>query len=263
MSVTEEQRRDFETEGWFHMGSVFTDDELDEITREYDRIMSRPLRIGEQGKRPFEYSALLHVQSEIMRRYAIHSGLVEVAVDLLGPEVRLYWDQAVSKPPGATSDVPWHQDNGYTPVEPEEYVTFTVAIDETSEQNGCLWIQPGSHRSGVQPHRPTDMIFFRGYDGPDTGVAAPQARGDVMAFSSLTLHRSGANTSDRPRRSWVIQYCHGDAHHKITKVPFDDRLLCARDGVPLAEPERDRPLDLSVFAKAAKGVASPINEVDP
>ena len=108
-----------------------------------------------------------------MRRYAIHSGLVEVAVDLLGPEVRLYWDQAVSKPPGATSDVPWHQDNGYTPVEPEEYVTFTVAIDETSEQNGCLWIQPGSHRSGVQPHRPTDMIFFRGYDGPDTGVAAP------------------------------------------------------------------------------------------
>ena len=84
--------------------------------------------------------------------------LIAPMLDLLGPAVRLYWDQAVSKPPGATSDVPWHQDNGYTPVEPEGYVTCTFALDAMTRENGCLWIQPGSHRQGTRPHRPTDYF---------------------------------------------------------------------------------------------------------
>ena len=30
--------------------------------------------------------------------------------------------------------------------------------------------------------------------------------GTIVAFSSLTLHRSGANVTDRPRRAYVCQY---------------------------------------------------------
>ena len=30
--------------------------------------------------------------------------------------------------------------------------------------------------------------------------------GTVVAFSSLTLHRSGANTTPNPRRAFVCQY---------------------------------------------------------
>ena len=131
---------------------------------------------------------------------------------------------------------------------PEEYLTFTVALDATTVENGCLWIQPGSHRHGVAEHQRTDTIFFRGYDGDETGVAAPQPEGDVMVFSSLTMHRTGANRSGGARRSWVIQFCHGHARHRVTGVAFDDRLLVARDGEPLAEPVRDR--DLSVFVRA-------------
>ena len=59
---------------------------------------------------------------------------------------------------------------------PEEYLTFTMALDATTVENGCLWIQPGSHRHGVAEHQRTDTIFFRGYDGDETGVAAPQPR---------------------------------------------------------------------------------------
>jgi ectoine hydroxylase-related dioxygenase (phytanoyl-CoA dioxygenase family) len=174
-----------------------------------------------------------------------------VAVDLLGPDIRLYWDQAVSKPAGATSDVPWHQDNGYTPVVPQDYLTFTVALDAATEENGCLWIQPGSHRAGVRPHRPTDMLFFRGYDGDDKGVAVPQYEGEVLCFSSLTMHRTGPNTSAGPRRSWVIQLCRAETRHSETGRLFDDRLLLARDGVVLEEPVRERPFDLSELVRAA------------
>lgn len=245
--LSNEQRRAFEEVGWFHLGPVFDAEALEEIRREYDRILENPMRIGERGKRPFEYSPLLHIQSEVLCRYATHRRLVEVGIEFLGPEVRLYWDQAVAKPPGADSDVPWHQDNGYTPVEPEEYLTFTVALDATTKENGCLWIQPGSHRSGVKPHRKTDMLFYRGYEGPETGEPVEQPEGDVMVFSSLTMHRTGPNRTAGPRRSWVIQYCHGRARHKLTRVPFDDRLLLAEGGVPLASPRREREFDFSAL----------------
>jgi hypothetical protein len=254
--LADDQKRAFREVGFFHLGRVFTPAELDEIRGEYDRALARGVRIGEDGETPFEFSALLQLQSPVLSRYATSPRLVEPAIELLGPDVRLYWDQAVCKPPGATSEVPWHQDNGYTPVEPEEYVTCTLALDATTRENGCLWIQPGSHRSGAKPHRATDAFFHRGYEGPETGVAVEQPEGDVLVFSSLTMHRTGPNRTKGPRRSWVIQFCPAHARHRDTGVPFDDRLLVARDGRPLAEPVRERAFDVQGLVRDAARLRS-------
>jgi ectoine hydroxylase-related dioxygenase (phytanoyl-CoA dioxygenase family) len=247
MALTQQQISDFRECGYFNLGSVFDTAELDTIRAAYDAVLSHPLKLGEHGKGHFEFSPLLHVQNAVLCHYAASPRLVEPVMELIGPNVRLYWDQAVSKPPGATSDVPWHQDNGYTPVEPAEYVTCTLALDAMDTENGCLWIIPGSHHRGVQPHRATDFFFQIGYDGAETGTPCELRAGDVLVFSSLTLHRTGPNLSQRARRSWVIQYCHGHACHGSTYVPFDDRLLVAKDGYVLAEPYRERELDLATL----------------
>lgn len=250
-SLADEQVRDFRERGFFHLGRVFDDAELEEIRTEYDRLLRKPVRLGERGKGKFEFSPLLHVQSEVMRRYATSPKLVAPLLALLGPDVRLYWDQAVSKPPGATSDVPWHQDNGYGAVEPAEYVTCTLAIDPTTEENGCLWIQPRSHHQGPIAHRKTDFFFFVGYEGDERGVPVEAGLGDVLVFSSLTLHRSGPNVSAAPRRSWVIQFCPAHARFGAERDPLDDRLLVAKDGRVLDEPVRERPLDLAKLLSTA------------
>jgi hypothetical protein len=65
------------------------------------------------------------------------------------------------------------------------------------------------------------------------------------------MHRTGPNTTDGPRRSWVIQFCHGHARHRDSGVPFDDRLLVARDGRVVEEPYRERPLDLATLVAGA------------
>ena len=251
MALTTEQRNAFRERGHFTLGRVFDAGELDELSAAYDAALAHPLKLGERGKGPFEYSPLLHLQSPLLCRFATSPKLVAPMVELLGPSVRLYWDQAVSKPPGATSDVPWHQDNGYTPVEPEEYVTCTLALDAMTQENGCLWIQSGSHRRGPQPHRPTDYFFQVGYEGNERGEPCELAAGEVLVFSSLTMHRTGPNTTERPRRSWVIQFCHGHARHRDTGVAFDDRLLVAKDGRVLAEPLRERPIDLGALLARA------------
>jgi phytanoyl-CoA hydroxylase len=254
MALTAGQLQDFRERGWFVLGRVFDDAALAELGAAYDAVLAHPLELGEAGKGKFAYSPLLHVQSAALRRFATAPALVAPMLDLLGPSVRLYWDQAVSKPPGATSDVPWHQDNGYTPVEPEEYVTCTLALDPMTRDNGCLWIQPGSHRRGRQPHVPTDYFFQVGYVGGETGEPCELAAGEVLVFSSLTMHRTGPNRTRGPRRSWVIQFCHGHARNRDTGAPFDDRLLVAKDGELLAEPYRDRPMDFMALARSALAV---------
>jgi ectoine hydroxylase-related dioxygenase (phytanoyl-CoA dioxygenase family) len=247
MVLTPQQRGDFQQLGFFHLGRIFDDAALAEIRREYDRCLEKPMRVAQEGGDAFDYGPLLQLQSPVLCAYASSPRLVEVAVELLGPDIRLYWDQAVYKPARTETDVPWHQDNGYVPVVPHEYLTFTVALDATTVDNGCLWIQPGSHHQGVQPHEKTDAFFYRGYQGPETGVPVEQPEGDVLCFSSLTMHRTGPNRSDGPRRSWVIQLCPADARHGETGAPFDDRLLVARAGRPLTPPIRERDFNLQAL----------------
>jgi ectoine hydroxylase-related dioxygenase (phytanoyl-CoA dioxygenase family) len=247
VTLSREQIRLFRERGYFNLGRVFDGARLAELGVAYDRALEKPMRIGERGKSKFEYGPLLQLRSPVLRRLATSRALVEPLLDLLGPDVRLYWDQAVSKPPGTGSETPWHQDNGYGAVVPAEYVTATLALDAMTVENGCLWIQPGSHLAGPRPHKDTGGFFQIGYEGPETGEPLELAAGEVGVFSSLTMHRAGANPTTRPRRSWVIQFIPGHAIHGETRRLFDDRLWVARHGEILEEPYSERPFDLSAL----------------
>jgi ectoine hydroxylase-related dioxygenase (phytanoyl-CoA dioxygenase family) len=66
----------------------------------------------------------------------------------------------------------------------------------------------------------------------------------VLVFSSLLMHRSGPNTTDRPRRAWILQYCSKAATSALSGRLLDDRLLIADDGRWLDEPVRQREFNL-------------------
>ncbi len=247
MKLSREQIVAFRERGYFNLGRVFSEAELAELGCAYDRALSAPMRIGERGRSKFEYGPLLQLRDPVLRQFATSPALVGPLLDLLGPDVRLYWDQAVSKPPGTGSETPWHQDNGYGAVVPAEYVTTTLALDPMTLENGCLWIQPGSHHDGPKPHRDTGGFFQIGYEGDAKGEPLVLAAGEVGVFSSLTMHRAGPNPSAHPRRSWVVQFIPAHAHHGETKRPFDDRLWVAKDGRVLDAPFSERPFDLAAL----------------
>src|SRR5262249_40791321 len=188
--------------------------------------------INLQGKRYF--LAKLHEQSDLCRQACTSRALVEMAVALLGPEVRLYWNQAVIKPPRHGASFAWHQDTGYVPIEPQEYLTCWLALDDTTLENGCIRVIPGSHQWGLQPHRRDaavgDMV---GYEGPDEGIPVPLRRGQAAVFSSLLLHCSGPNTSGGPRRAYVIQYAPTHAINPRSGEPWGDCYPVATRGKPI------------------------------
>ena len=204
------------------------------------------LPLGDAGHGPLSYRPMMHLASEALAAAATDRRWAPIVLGLLGTDdARLYWEQAVAKPPQARTELPWHQDNGYTPLEPEEYLTCWLALDDADETNGCLWLIPGSHRQGTVAHHNGAGPFRVGHDGPASdGVAVPVARGSVLAFSSLLLHRSGPNTTDRHRRAWILQYCGAAARSALSGRLLDDRLLIADEGAWLDTPVREREIDL-------------------
>jgi len=245
VNVGQEQLEQFEGLGWFLAPDVFTVAECDRIVGQLEAAPFE-LPLGAPADGQLSYRPMLHLASEELRSVATDQRWAGIVPPVVGPSARLYWEQGVAKPPGARTELPWHQDNGYTPLVPEEYLTCWVALDDADESNGCLWLMPGSHRSGTRRHYDGGSGPFRvGYDGDEQGVAAPVAKGSVLVFSSLLLHRSGPNSTERSRRAWIIQYCPAHARSALSGNLLDDRLLVAADGVWLEEPLRQREFDLA------------------
>jgi phytanoyl-CoA hydroxylase len=144
-------------------------------------------------------------RSSVLRDFAKSAPFAGLARDLIGRRVRLYWDQAVYKKPENAREFPWHQDNGYTFVEPQEYLTCWVALTDTDETNGCPWVMPGMHRHGTLKHWWTETGFCCLDEAPGA-VAAPARAGDIVVFSSLTPHRTGPNLTGAVRKAYILQY---------------------------------------------------------
>jgi len=246
-ATTGERLEEFRNAGYFVVPRLFDDDECVDILGHVEQTAFE-VTLGDLGDGPLSYRPMMHLASESLRRVATDPRWGPVVMPLLGGDVRLYWEQAVAKPPQARTELPWHQDSGYTPTVPEEYVTCWLALDDADETNGCLWILPGSHSAGRQRHADGGTGPFRvGYDGPDAGVPVPVERGGVLVFSSLMMHRSGPNTTDGHRRAWILQYCTGDATSALSGKPLDDRLVVAEGGRWLDEPVREREIDLGAI----------------
>src|SRR4029450_10739398 len=62
-----------------------------------------------------------------------------------GGLVNTHCDQAVDNKPEKPRLFPWHQDTGYTFVEPQHYLTAWVALTDATVANGCPWILPRVH----------------------------------------------------------------------------------------------------------------------
>jgi phytanoyl-CoA hydroxylase len=239
----------FLTIGLFVVPRLFSGPECDHILMHVERAAFE-LALGEKSDGPLSYRPMMHLTSPELTAVATDDRWAPIVLPLLGTgDARLYWEQAVAKPPQARTELPWHQDNGYTPLIPEEYVTCWLALDDADLENGCIWVIPGSHHQGTQRHHAGAGPFRVGHDGGEEGVAVPVRRGDVLVFSSLIMHRSGPNVTDRNRRAWIIQFCPAHARSALSGKLLDDRLLVARDGAWLGEPVREREFDLvSVLA---------------
>lgn len=136
------------------------------------------------------------------------------ASQLLGNvPVRFWHDQIFWKPPKQGGVVAWHQDYSYwTRTKPVAHLTCWCGLDDSTKENGCLQYIAGSHKWGLLP-KPVIAGELQGIkdflnDKQKKQFEHPQyaevKAGEAIFHHSLTLHGSGANTSSRPRRAFVV-----------------------------------------------------------
>jgi ectoine hydroxylase-related dioxygenase (phytanoyl-CoA dioxygenase family) len=150
----------------------------------------------------------------VIRRYYFDGPLVDLAEGLIGPNIKGAATQLSFKMRGNTQRVPWHQDNGYGQLDPPNSITTLTALEDSDEENGCLWIVPGSHREGLlatYAHGEGDRdIDVR----PDVSraIPVPLRAGEALMIHSLMLHSSQGNRSPhRDRRLLFMRYADADA----------------------------------------------------
>lgn len=166
------------------------------------------ISIAERGA--ITFSIHLVAKSPRLADLARHPAIADLCADLIGPDVNLYWDQAVYKKPEKPRRFPWHQDNGYTFVEPQQYLTVWLALTDATIANGCPQVVPGLHRRGTLAHHFVDPLGWECLDDPAADgldvVAAPVTAGGAVVFSSLTPHLTGPNLTEGVRKAYILQY---------------------------------------------------------
>jgi ectoine hydroxylase-related dioxygenase (phytanoyl-CoA dioxygenase family) len=161
---------------------------------------------------------------------------VMAASQLLGDApVRFWHDQLFYKPAKKGGVVAWHQDYSYwTRTKPVAHLTCWCGLDDSTVANGCLQYVPGSHRWGLldKPNLAGDLMGIMEYLTPEQQsqfhpVHVETKAGEAIFHHPLTLHGSGENKSERPRRAFVIN-AFADGVHSDT----DEELL---SGVPIVQ----------------------------
>lgn len=142
-----------------------------------------------------------------------HSGVIEVLKDIVGPNLKAMQSMLFVKGPVKAGQA-WHQDEYYIPTRDRSLVGVWIAIDDANLKNGCLWIIPGSHKSGYMMQRipnidtefaDVDTIDINTWNGEPIPVEVKA--GDVVFFNGYTLHSSRKNhTADCFRTALVNHY---------------------------------------------------------
>jgi ectoine hydroxylase-related dioxygenase (phytanoyl-CoA dioxygenase family) len=215
------QREQFERDGYAVFESVFSGEALELLRTACATFVAREdarmdaagtdtLGISHRGKRYFA-NECQRAQPEL-RRILFSEQMAEICRATLGETAYFFFDQFVVKGPEGGLPLSWHQDSRYVvgnggPADHAPYLTCWLTLDDATLANGTVRLVPRSHRRGVIAHQrqvgSNDLAVA--IDEQDA-IAIEVPAGSVAAFSSLTLHATGANRSDRPRRVYLAQY---------------------------------------------------------
>ena len=153
--------------------------------------------------------------------FAVSDAILDMVEQVLGPHIIMWGTTVFGKPAGNGKATPWHQDGEYWPIRPLATCSVWIALDDTTPENGCLRVIPGSHREKrLRRHLRTDRQDltlnlelqpeeFNETDAHDVCLRA----GQISLHDIYLLHGSQANTSGQRRAGYVLRFMPASAHY--------------------------------------------------
>ncbi|MDJ0894352.1 MAG: phytanoyl-CoA dioxygenase family protein [Alphaproteobacteria bacterium] len=237
--LTPDQRQAFEADGFVIVRGLFDAEETALLRRamEEDPQIRGNLydRTDAEGAAT-RMVAWNHPGDSVYGLAARSERVVDTMEDLLGGEVYHYHSKLTAKEPHRGGAWEWHQDYGYWYNNGclfPDMASVMIALDRSTQDNGCLQVLRGSHRMGRIDHGLLDGQQV----GADLARVAEALKvlervhaelepGDGLFFHCNTLHRSDQNRS--PERRWTMICCYNAArndpyleHHHPRYTPLE------------------------------------------
>jgi phytanoyl-CoA hydroxylase len=202
-----------------------------------------------------------HLVDSVFLEFAKSKILLDCIQDLIGPSGRLYGSKLNLKAPGFGSPVEWHQDWAFYPHTNDDILAVGVMLDDTTVENGAMYVVPGTHQGPTFNHHDAEGYFCGAMDPDSCGVdfskavACEGSAGSCSFHHVRLVHGSAQNLSKKPRGLLLYEVTAGDAFPLMGAGNFEDfksRLLFGENTI---EP-RFRPAPVRMPLPPAKNQGS-------
>jgi ectoine hydroxylase-related dioxygenase (phytanoyl-CoA dioxygenase family) len=220
-----EQKAFYEAQGYLVFPEMLGRDEVGVLRAALDEVLDQARGLtetdqkfsitrGDDGRHHVRriFNPIQHHKA--FHEAAFHPRILDAVENLIGPDIQLHHSKLNLKPPSSPeARFEWHQDYPFFPHTNYDLIAVLVHIDESTVENGCLRLIPGSHRLGPRIHRfAKDGAFSSQLE--DRSVLADESRivnvpcpaGGVEMHHCNMLHSSTANRGTMPRSVLIFQY---------------------------------------------------------
>ena len=245
--LTAEDRETYAKDGFFIRPNAFDTDEIDtlrdriedlvELIETSDVLTEKQKQAilkhnvgATSGPASLNSITRLHRFSALVRSHIRDPRQLDAVTQIVGSDLFCPNDLYFFKPPGTGQPIAWHQDSWYfrntyvssigDAIEQASIGTW-LALDDADEENGCLWVIPGSHRLGVIDHsqvEESDKYLLQkrvtvSDEMEERAIPVEVPKGALVFFNNALLHRSTPNRSDRFRRAYIVHYMKATIQH--------------------------------------------------
>ena len=214
-SLSAQQAQYYEKNGYLFPIPVFDAAETANFRRHFDEYTGQnEARLKELIPRERrEIYALTHLRLPWVYEMVSHPKVLDAVEGAIGPDI-LVWDSGwfvkFARDPAFIS---WHQDGAYWGLKPPKVTTAWIALSESTPENGCMLVMPGTQNIQLQQRDTYDRnnALSRGQEIDLEDVDETKAVSLILAPGKCrciyrNAHGSKANTSDRPRIGIAIRY---------------------------------------------------------
>ncbi len=246
--LTEEEHETYAKDGFFIRPKAYDTDEIDALRnriedlvelietsdvlpeKQKQAILKR--NVGTEatsGPASLNSITRLHRFSALVRSHIRDPRRLDAVTQIVGSDLFCPNDLYFFKPPGTGRPIAWHQDSWYfrntyvssigDAIEQASIGTY-LALDDADEENGCLWVIPGSHHLGIIDHSQVESDKYLlqkrvtvSDEMEERAIPVEVPKGALVFFNNALLHRSTPNRSDRFRRAYIVHYMKATIQH--------------------------------------------------
>jgi ectoine hydroxylase-related dioxygenase (phytanoyl-CoA dioxygenase family) len=228
--LTEEQRAHYLHHGWLAVEGVVDGawlERLRAVTAEFvdqSRALTESNVIFDLDKGHTADSPRLRRLSsptdlhETYWSFASTSAIVDVVVDLIGPNVKFHHSKLNFKAAHGGEEVKWHQDIQFWPHTNYDLLTVGVFLEDVEPGMGEVGFVPGSHNGPLYNLYDGD-VWVGALADPDVARAGVDRAeyptgpaGTITVHNCRTVHGSAPNRTDRARPLLLQTYAPADAY---------------------------------------------------